>query len=138
MKKTIALCTLLCCFLFATGCGPPKGKVSGKVTFEGKPVPSGQVMFMGPDGVPHMGEIQPEGTYEVANLPYGEAIVTVARLLGVDEYQDKLRAAREKGRPLPSPPTTVLPAHYDDPHTTPLRFKVEAPTGRFDISLKKD
>ena len=137
MKKTSAWCTLLGCFLLAQGCGPAKGKVSGKVTFEGKPVPSGQVMFMGQDGVPRQAEIQPDGTYEVANLPFGEAIVTVSRLLGTDEYHANLKAAREQGKPLPSPPTTVLPPRYDDPHTTPLRFRVEGPTGTFDIALTK-
>jgi hypothetical protein len=70
---------LLCC-LSLIGCGGPKfGKVSGKVTYQGKPLPGGKVMFwpqaagVNPVSVP----LQPDGSYTAEAVPAGEVSVTV-------------------------------------------------------------
>lgn len=53
------------------GCGAPQAKVSGKVTFEGKPVPGGTLTFAPipssdedrTPGQPAKAEVQPDGSY---------------------------------------------------------------------------
>jgi hypothetical protein len=66
-------------FLLAAlaGCGGT-GDVSGRVTYQGKPVTSGKVMLVGADGTPHYGDIGADGAYRVAGVPTGEVLATVA------------------------------------------------------------
>lgn len=62
-----------------TGCDGSSGggaTVSGKITFEGKPVTSGLINFMPPKGRPLGGGIQPDGTYHF-QLPAGHYQVRI-------------------------------------------------------------
>ncbi|MCE3017564.1 MAG: hypothetical protein ACK56W_00475 [Pirellula sp.] len=48
MKSSVVIGLLLCCVtLFVSGCDskPPMAQISGTVTFKGKPIPAGNVMF---------------------------------------------------------------------------------------------
>jgi hypothetical protein len=48
MKNPVVTCLILSCItLLTTGCGgkPPMSQISGTVTFKGKPIPAGNVMF---------------------------------------------------------------------------------------------
>src|SRR4051812_19782711 len=68
-----ALCAL------AAGCngGPPKGTVTGKVVFDGKPVAGGQISFVQANGVPKTANINEDGSYKVEDLAPGDATVLV-------------------------------------------------------------
>ena len=65
-------------FPVLSGCGPGIGKVSGKVTYKGQPVPGGQLLFRPADpqqnAVPVT--LDEEGRYS-AVLPTGEVTVSV-------------------------------------------------------------
>jgi hypothetical protein len=61
-----------------TGCGPATTDVAGKVTYQGKPVVYGTVVFIGADGTPKSGAIQLDGTYRVTGVPIGTARVAVS------------------------------------------------------------
>jgi hypothetical protein len=87
------LTLLLCAAL--TGCGSGLGEVSGTVRYNGQPLPGGTIQFLGPDGVPCAGTIQPDGTYAV-RVPPGEAKVIVSR---AGEGQPTRFAARAAGGP---------------------------------------
>jgi hypothetical protein len=66
------LLTLLC------GCGsglPERGKVTGKVTFNGKPVPEGTVTFYPATGRSASGRIQPDGTYTLTTFDEGDGAI---------------------------------------------------------------
>jgi hypothetical protein len=67
---------LLLCGLVG-GCGKGMGEVSGTVTYKKKPVPMGNVQFLGSDGKTYIGEIQSDGTYNV-RVPSGEAKVAIS------------------------------------------------------------
>jgi len=70
-----------CCLpLFLTliaGCGRPVADVSGTVTYKGTLVVMGSVVFVGSDGVPHTGQIGPDGTYAVSDVPAGTVKIAV-------------------------------------------------------------
>src|SRR5260370_22275891 len=78
-----------------SGCGWGRGEVSGTVRYNGRPLPFGTIQFLGPDGVPCSGKIQPDGTFSV-EVPAGEAKVIVSC---VDEARLKRFTARPAGGP---------------------------------------
>lgn len=65
-------------FPVLTGCSPGTGKVSGKVTYKGQPVPGGLVTFRPIDGRQNSvtAELDAEGRYS-AVLPAGEVLVSI-------------------------------------------------------------
>ena len=60
------------------GCGQP-GTITGQVTFDGKALPSGRIVFLceGGDKPVITGQIK-DGRYEITSAPAGRAVVTVA------------------------------------------------------------
>lgn len=70
MGLGLALLTVL-------GCGGT-ADVSGKVTYQGKPVVFGTVLIIGADGIPKSGPIQPDGSFQARGIKVGPAKVTVS------------------------------------------------------------
>lgn len=60
----------------AIGCGGGKGKVTGNVTLDGKPLPGGTIVFHPTKGTPVSAEIT-DGQYTITNAPTGTLAVTV-------------------------------------------------------------
>lgn len=54
-----------------TGCGPSTTDMTGKVTYQGKPVVYGSVVVIDSAGAPKSGQIQPDGTYLVSGVLVG-------------------------------------------------------------------
>ncbi|SIO35970.1 hypothetical protein SAMN05444166_4079 [Singulisphaera sp. GP187] len=122
-------------------------KVHGKVTYQGKPVPLGSVLFVPvvppADGLmqPASGSINPDGTYELkseadAGAILGEHKVVVVAIDG--------GAAAEPAKAADSGPAPVaksvrlkslIPKKYSDPTTTPLTRKVVAGDNVIDIEI---
>src|SRR5262245_43100086 len=63
---------------FLAGCAPGQGKVTGQVTYKGKPVPGGLVTFRPSDPKQNSvtAELDAEGRYS-AVLPAGEVVVSI-------------------------------------------------------------
>src|SRR5262245_11423399 len=61
------------------GCGgtKPTGKITGKVTVNGKAVTGGAVTFYSEAGRVDSGAIQPDGQYTIAQAPVGDVTATV-------------------------------------------------------------
>src|SRR5437016_3362903 len=55
----------------ATGCGGNTAIVSGKVTYQGRPVTSGSVIVLNQDGTAESWVILPDGTYSVPGVKRG-------------------------------------------------------------------
>jgi hypothetical protein len=68
---------LLTAVLVTVGCAGGTD-VSGKVTFQGKPVVYGTVVLIGSDGIPRSGAIQPDGSFQVKGAKLGKAKVAVS------------------------------------------------------------
>lgn len=74
--KGLVLCSLLGLMLFC-GCdkGPVVVPVTGKVTYQGKPLEFGSVTFQPRQGQPARGEIQPDGTFSLSSYAPGDGAV---------------------------------------------------------------
>jgi hypothetical protein len=75
-----ALSVLALGILCASGCGPghkDRGVVRGKVTFNGKPLNSGTILFVTSDNRSASTSIKEDGTYEMPDAPVGECTITV-------------------------------------------------------------
>jgi hypothetical protein len=91
ISAALLLLTLLC------GCGsglPERGKVTGKVTFNGKPVPEGTVTFYPKTGRSATGRIQPDGTYTLTTFDEGDGAI-------VGSHEVTIEALRFAGGPRP-------------------------------------
>jgi hypothetical protein len=140
-----------------TGCGPGQGKVSGRVLYNGAPLPGGRVTFRPADPRQNSvsAELDEQGNYEVV-LPAGEVEVSVdnrelepSGLLGgplpPGLPPDVRKALGGAGTDKPGPKSPVkpsrryvrIPDRYYITETSGLRFTVERGEQRHDIGLKK-
>src|SRR5258707_12737478 len=68
--------------LLATGCGEGIGNVTGTVTYKGKPLPAGTVVFTTKEGAQgFVSDIGNDGTYSVSRIPAGDVTITVKTIL---------------------------------------------------------
>lgn len=128
--------------LLAAGCGGV-GDVSGKVTYQGKPVVTGSVTFYGPDKTPYLGAIDERGNYKVVGVPTGARPVTVASPDPLPPPGAKSGKPSNPSLPegAPEPKATrpegwrPIPANYGDPNASKLTFEVRGGTNTIDIPL---
>jgi hypothetical protein len=121
-----------------SGCsrGPAVGEVSGKVTFEQKPVTEGRITFLNP-ATGHAAEagLDRDGSYVIVTpeggLVVGDYIVMVNPLIYLD---------RSNPRTPPSPvekPARNIPEKYRNQGRTPLRATVKPGPNTFDFDLTR-
>jgi hypothetical protein len=109
--------------LLATGCGAPsRGEVSGVVTYNGAPLPSGIVVFMN-EGVPSQYQVAStsiggDGRYHLPQVACGDVRISV-------------------NTPPPVGPMrgVPIPKHYADLEKSGLTYTVTAGSQTFDIKL---
>ena len=132
VQRNHAVGACLCCMalLSAVGCGNtsshPTVKVQGKVTYDGKPVPAGTVMFQPAEGVtqtadrPATGAIQPDGSYELSSFAAGDGAMP-------GEYD--VAIVSFSGGPTPEEPNKpevwTVPKRYSNPASSGLKQKVD-------------
>jgi hypothetical protein len=87
---------LVCLTGLVAGCGGGKGGLTGKVTFDGKPMTKGQVSLQAPDGTLHAGDISPDGTYKIDAIPSGT--VKLAVTYTDDSQTEYFRALAKAGK----------------------------------------
>jgi hypothetical protein len=138
------------------GCGSEiqyeHGTVRGKVTYQGKPVTFGSVLFI-PVEAPKeglmqsaSGSINPDGTYELASQSTPGAIVGEHKVL-VIAVQGPNQAQRPDSSKTVGPAPAVnkgskevllksaIPQKYADPSTTTLTRKVQPGENTIDLEL---
>jgi hypothetical protein len=121
--------------LAVSGCGKSAGSVSGKVFYQGKPLPGGNVNFMseGPNSTVKTSEIKSDGSYSVSGLPVGPAKITVqgltarrlAQLPGQGEKSDQ---GEQK--------EVFVPPQYSNAEKSGLKLDVKGGAQNLDIELK--
>jgi truncated hemoglobin YjbI len=87
----------------------------GKITFEGKPLPGGEVALYDKDGKALKGTVNADGSYQVKDVPPGTYTMTV-------KTDDK---------------DVKIPKTFGDPKTSGLRLEVQAGNNTHDIVLNK-
>jgi hypothetical protein len=124
--------------LALAGCAR-KGDVTGKVTFEGKPVVFGTVQFEGSDGSLRQGNIEPDGSYSVTGVATGEARVAVSSQN--PNSSDFMPLVREGATPPPPRPEVkgwfAIPKKYDAPYNSGLKYPIHSGANKIDIELTK-
>jgi hypothetical protein len=118
-------------------------KVTGRVTFGGRPVIWGSVVLVGPDGRSAAGRIEPDGTYTVANAPRGEVLVSVSSPDPLyQHYATQLKTSREQGPqaqwaalPVDRKQWFALPKRFEDPNASGVTLTVKRGNNPLDIAL---
>lgn len=122
--------------MFLTGCGTSaeRGRIAGKVTFQGQPLSEGLVSFAcSENGIQMSATIKPDGRYEIittegAGLPQGTYRVVVG---------PPLVAPLMKPSPgLKAKEYSDIPEKYRRYETAGLTLTVKQGTNPFDIDLK--
>jgi hypothetical protein len=101
--RAIALLPLL---LGVAGCGSSFSEAAGRITYLGKPVVCGSVIFVGPDGMTKVFNINADGTYVARGIGTGRAQVGV---ISQDPARplDPLRAEKTHGKEVSEPASDV-------------------------------
>ena len=138
---TLRLLAIVILVLPALGCGSDATDVTGKVSYQGKPVVFGTVCLIGSDGLPKYGAIQSDGSFRIAGARLGATNVAVsspkppgfklpgenAPKTGRDEGLDERRPADADAT---SSPEVLkgwfpLPDKFGNPNTSELTTTVE-------------
>ncbi len=125
-------CGLACVVaLFAAGCGSgakPTGTVSGKVTFKGAPLNTGNVNLISKSGTAAMAKIDAAGQY------------TIDGALAAGEYTayatPPLPEPQAPGAKRTAPPKFELPTKFRDPATSGTTVTVNAGSNDLTIEFK--
>ncbi|MFM8709008.1 MAG: hypothetical protein ACKOHK_13265 [Planctomycetia bacterium] len=118
--------------LLAAGCGGRKdmGRVSGTVTFQGRPVADAVLRFTPKDRSPGMARTDAAGRYPLNTLRKGDggfagvAVVTITPW--VEPFIERADDAITGRKPPPEPPRPDIPAQFRTAATTPLTVEVVA------------
>lgn len=148
--RVLAAGFCLCGLLLVEGCGGGKGTVSGKVSYQGKPVRGGNVAFIPEAGSPVNSPIEADGTYTIRKIPPGNVKITVE----TDSFRPPLEKAvarggdakflkqnLEKMNPQMADPERAkryvrIPPQYRDPRQTNLSYEVKSGEQEYNIDLK--
>jgi hypothetical protein len=112
--------------LAAIGCtnqGVQKLTVHGTVSYQGQPLQSGFLKFVGKDGAYSATSIQKDGKFTMTDVVPGEVKVAVAEAPG----------GSKQGAASPKSP---LPDKYRDAATSGLQYTITPQTTQLDIDIK--
>ncbi len=123
------------------GCGKshrPEGIVNGIVSFDSQPVAEGHVVFENRSmGWLRVAELDSEGRYQIANVPFGEYTVTIQPLepKRLDETTGSPAEIRAQMATAKAPDPKNIPRPYRAFETSPLKRSVKAGNNEFNFEL---
>jgi hypothetical protein len=128
---------VLACLVALPGCGesgPTMGRVYGKVTYNGKPVPKGTITFVPttPGGRNATGVIAEDGSYSLQTESPGDGAITGDYKVAISARDDVILDYIPKKAP---PPKRLTPEKYENPETSDLTAKVESGSNSRDFDL---
>jgi hypothetical protein len=146
-----ALLALVCLpAAFLSGCGGPKlAKVSGKVTYNGKPVTGGKIMFYPESGRMAMGEIALDGTYSLTTFKAGDGALVGSHRIAIEStkvgpgsmetpktFEEEMKGVAPGGKILVAGKVEwLVPEKYSRPETSGLTRTVEHRDNKIDLDL---
>ena len=110
-------------------------KVTGKVTYNGKPVSKGTVTFITTvegGGRNATGEIQPDGSYKLQTEAPGDGAQLGEYKVTIYSHDDVIL---DYTPPKPIPPKILVPEKYEKPGTSGLTKKVERGSNTINFDL---
>ena len=143
---------LLAMLLTGCGGGPRLGKVSGRVTFNGKPVPTGTIMFYPDAGPAAVGAIGPDGAYSLTTIKQGDGAVVGSHRVSIQattvgpgsladpkSFEEEMDLAQRKDPKakvlVPGKVEWIVPEKYSRPETTDLTATVQPGANTIDFVL---
>ncbi len=118
--------------------------VRGTVTFEGEPLPTGSVRFFPAEGGrPSIGQIQPDGTYELSTTEPGDGAKPGQYKVAIESVEStqagpaptSLEQEMEMGGTGNTSVTYLLPQEYSSHQSSGLTATVEAGDNTIDFKL---
>lgn len=134
-STTTIKCFCAAIALFVVGCGssgPKTYPVKGTVSYQGKPLPLGAIMFVPEDGPTASAAIQSDGTYQVDLIAGAHRVQVVAippRQGKPDPYAEG--GLDTTGFPEPKP---LVPAKYNRYDTSEVQIDVN-PSGENNVNI---
>jgi hypothetical protein len=119
------------------GCGGvKKAPVSGQVTYKGKPVRTGQVIFLTANGFSAVSELDGDGRYHL-EAAVGQNMVTVeSRGVGKPLTKGGPGKGPGSGYTKMVPGKLLIPERYISPTNSGLKFNVQEGQNTADFTLK--
>lgn len=122
--------------VFLSGCGEPTTRVSGKVSYRGKPLPSGTITFFCSDNkVVRSCQIGADGSYAIEKVPVGMAKISVSTPPPPPALSAEVAKMAPSGGSTPPKPISI-PINYNDPEKSGLTYQVPKGDQPHDIDLK--
>ncbi len=138
LLKLIGLALILACgALVLAGCGSagrPTATIHGVVTFKGRPVSAGYVVFIPENNAPEVrSPLGPDGSYRATGVTVGRCTVAVE----TQAFQHLMPPPRglAKGISSDRPVYTPIPAKYERPQTSQLTYEVKSGSNTYDVNL---
>jgi hypothetical protein len=128
-RRLIVVVIAIACIAVTAGCGPQRAErpdralVTGKVTYQGKPVPGGIITFMVTTGSGNTagGMLRADGSFYMEDAPIGENQITIDT---------------EAIKPELGSRYVQLPEKYLSPEKSGLTFDVKAGENQADFALE--
>lgn len=133
------------------GCGPSRPEtapVTGKVTFQGKPVPEGTIVFYPEKGRSATGRIQPDGTYVLTAFEDGDGALTGKHVVTIEamrfperprpkSLEEEIAMAKNPPRsnPAANRPQWLIPKKYSKRAASGLTATVSSGENTIDFNL---
>jgi hypothetical protein len=130
-------CLVLLVTWITAGCSKPLGQVSGQVFFEGQPLESGTITFVGQNNYKAYCVIGRDKTYSFDNVPVGPVKIAFASHHRVPPGFKSAELPPNVPRPKEEPPAPAppIPEKYKNPEQSGLTYTVKAGQQIFDIKL---
>ena len=122
-------------FLMLAGCaakGPRTAPVKGTITYKGKPVPQGSIMFQPAEGQAATGQIE-NGNYVLKTFRDGDGAVLGTHRVTVISLADQSHRLPEDRNPLPP---ALVPLKFSFPDQSGLTAEVEDKENVINFVLK--
>jgi hypothetical protein len=131
MRGIICWLLLVMIWLPALGCGSAKTfDVSGVVTLDGKPLPSGDIVFVPADKTRPVGVAIKDGRYQLRSLP-GKMRVEIRPGTEILPTKESMKAGR---RQIVDEP--YIPPQYNDSSTLSATIPTADGKNQFDFALR--
>jgi hypothetical protein len=137
LVNVVAGC-LGCSLLVAlAGCGNSAGAVSGKVLFQGQPLPAGRIVFLCQGGSkPVLTADIKDGAYAIADAPAGPAQVTVTTYqTNFTPVPGMVQSPDMPTGQVPTGPYVPIPARYGVPDSSGLTYDITPGSQTKDFQL---